>query len=390
MKIKELEERTGLKRSTIRLYEQYGLIAPHTEEQNGRTLRIYSEEDAEQLRTVATLRKALFSMDEIKRMTEDPELIGPILKDHRIKVDQMAEELAALQTALAGIQSAPSSARALSRELEQMPIQKLPVPPADVHPRYRELDELYPPTEPEDNWPTANYFSRSYYIWLKIVIVLTLILSFVNVFRAYHGKRLVEVPADSGFRGSYMHRYYFDDFTETDGRTEWSFTEVNTGQGSATLVRTEDGGTVTWTLTRVVELEYYGGDTRIDQLRRIDGPDGSRVELPDGTPVYGRDSNVIDRFVVASQDMKPGMALKEIWQGFLFLVVSMLLALVLFHIVYGGVQVRLGYTFGLTAKVSMERFIPGIKNRPRIIMMIDMEKMSKMQRDFVSLYGRGT
>ncbi len=37
MKTKELKVRTWLKRFTIRRNERHGLVAPHTEEQNGRT-----------------------------------------------------------------------------------------------------------------------------------------------------------------------------------------------------------------------------------------------------------------------------------------------------------------------------------------------------------------
>ena len=66
-----------------------------------------------------------------------------MLENHRQKVDQMAEELAALQAALASIREIPPDAEALSARLEETPIQALPIPPADIHPRYKQLDELY-------------------------------------------------------------------------------------------------------------------------------------------------------------------------------------------------------------------------------------------------------
>lgn len=75
MQIKEVCERTNLSRRTIRYYEEEGLISPETETRNGRTYRNYSEADIEELLIIASLRKAWFSIEEIKTMRKEPERI---------------------------------------------------------------------------------------------------------------------------------------------------------------------------------------------------------------------------------------------------------------------------------------------------------------------------
>ena len=66
MKIKELSEITGLTKRTIRFYEDAGLIHPEKSNRNGRDFREYSQQDAELLREVIVLRKARFTIDEIR------------------------------------------------------------------------------------------------------------------------------------------------------------------------------------------------------------------------------------------------------------------------------------------------------------------------------------
>ena len=65
MTIKELEQRTGLPRTSIRFYEQEGLLNPERRENN---YRDYSEEDARTLEKIKLLRQLGLDLDAIRRL----------------------------------------------------------------------------------------------------------------------------------------------------------------------------------------------------------------------------------------------------------------------------------------------------------------------------------
>lgn len=69
---KEVCTATVLSIKTLRLYEEKGLIAPERQYRNGREYRVYTPELVAQLQQIATLRRALFTMDEIKSMRKTP------------------------------------------------------------------------------------------------------------------------------------------------------------------------------------------------------------------------------------------------------------------------------------------------------------------------------
>lgn len=72
MKIKEVIEKTGLTDRAVRLYIDEGLAAPSIEESySGRKSIEFSESDVERLNNVALLRKAGFSISDIKSMVDD-------------------------------------------------------------------------------------------------------------------------------------------------------------------------------------------------------------------------------------------------------------------------------------------------------------------------------
>lgn len=72
MKMKEVIEKTGLTDRAIRLYIDEGLALPNIEESySGRKSINFSEGDVERLKNVALLRKAGFSIAEIKRLIDD-------------------------------------------------------------------------------------------------------------------------------------------------------------------------------------------------------------------------------------------------------------------------------------------------------------------------------
>lgn len=146
MKLKEVCEATGLTRKTIRLYEEKGLLIPHKEERNGREYREYTPEDIEQLREIATLRRAWFTMDEIARMQQDPEAIREILPQYLQWLEAQQQTLRQLLSAARAIDPEQvKSVAELSRGMKEA--ENMPLPQADIKPKFRYLDaqEQRPP-----------------------------------------------------------------------------------------------------------------------------------------------------------------------------------------------------------------------------------------------------
>ncbi len=76
MRIKEIEELSGIERSNIRFYEREGLLSPKRLE-NG--YRDYSDEDLEILLKIKLLRSLHISLDEIKGLKEGEKKLSTIL-----------------------------------------------------------------------------------------------------------------------------------------------------------------------------------------------------------------------------------------------------------------------------------------------------------------------
>ncbi len=91
MRMKEICERTGLTDRAVRLYIENGLVFPErTASYSGRESIRFSEEDAAVLSRIATLRKAAFSIADIRTMTETPEEIPQIVARRR---ESLADEI---------------------------------------------------------------------------------------------------------------------------------------------------------------------------------------------------------------------------------------------------------------------------------------------------------
>ena len=87
MRIKEVEQRTGLTAKAIRLYESKGLLKPARETEND--YRDYTEEDVARLKTIAILRKLDLSVAEIKEWTDGQSSLSDLL--HRVSTRGMLE-----------------------------------------------------------------------------------------------------------------------------------------------------------------------------------------------------------------------------------------------------------------------------------------------------------
>lgn len=83
MKIKEVIAKTGLTDRAIRLYIEKDLVKPEYDENyNGRKSIDFSEKDVEQLKNIALLRKADFSITEIKALQEGGKTAQKTVKEY--------------------------------------------------------------------------------------------------------------------------------------------------------------------------------------------------------------------------------------------------------------------------------------------------------------------
>ena len=94
MKIKQVCDQTGLTARTVRFYSERGLIHPTCYEQNERNYYEYSPEDVQILRRVSVLRKAEFSLDEIRRMMCSAQEARRIVLSHMQKLKEREERTA--------------------------------------------------------------------------------------------------------------------------------------------------------------------------------------------------------------------------------------------------------------------------------------------------------
>ena len=141
MKRQEICEKTGLTPKALRLYEEKGLIAP---DKSGihHKMRDYSQEDLDRLLIIATLRKAMFTMTEIKEMLDTPETIQEIFPQYLSWLREQRKQISALlaaseQVDLGSIQSAQD----LTNQIKTA-ARNLPIPTSDIHFRFRHLDEM--------------------------------------------------------------------------------------------------------------------------------------------------------------------------------------------------------------------------------------------------------
>lgn len=140
MQIKEVSTKTGLSLKTIRFYEERGLIHPKLTEKNGKKFRDYGESDLADLQMVATLRKCLFSIEQIKTMVEHPELTPDVFTEYRISVLSQRELLNLLANKAETMDPETlDGPEALARKLS-ITAAPLPLPALDMEPHFGKFD----------------------------------------------------------------------------------------------------------------------------------------------------------------------------------------------------------------------------------------------------------
>ena len=142
MKIKEVSEKTGLTKKTIRYYEAEGLLNPEKQWQNGREYRNYSEQDIFQLEKIAALRRARFSVEEIRHIESVPEDIPAVFQSYRQRLQQEQRDLSSILAIVNNISSSDlTSEDQLIAEIRPATM-GLPLPAVDLDPHFRYLDEM--------------------------------------------------------------------------------------------------------------------------------------------------------------------------------------------------------------------------------------------------------
>ena len=148
MTVKEIEERTGIPRASIRFYEKEGLLSPERQE-NG--YRIYSVEDLEQLKKLKLLRALGLSLEEIRSAMEGKAQLCSLLQQRTGAIRQEQERLRTADRVCCRMYDEQVTYATLDADRYLQDLQQSPVPESDVLPRVqcpwqrffaRYLDEL--------------------------------------------------------------------------------------------------------------------------------------------------------------------------------------------------------------------------------------------------------
>ena len=142
MKIKEISQITGLTKKTIRYYEAEGLLNPEKQWVNGREYRNYSQTDVAQLEKIAALRKARFSVEEIRHIESVPDDIPAVFQSYRQRLQHEQRDLSAVLAVINNISTDDlSSEDQLIAQMRPVTV-GLPLPAVDLDPHFRYLDEM--------------------------------------------------------------------------------------------------------------------------------------------------------------------------------------------------------------------------------------------------------
>lgn len=194
MKIKEVCERTGLTERTVRFYVEQQLINPSSRVMNGREYRDYSMKDVHELQTIAALRKAFFSIDEIKRMKDSPEQIEAIVADYKKRQAADAQAKARLVDALATVDLAQlSNINSLANVLDQV-ASDLPLPRRDIESNFGRFDGVSEAEREAEYRQFRERQQRQQKIGYMIILIIALgnvVASLVSLFANFNGGSLI-------------------------------------------------------------------------------------------------------------------------------------------------------------------------------------------------------
>ena len=142
MKIKEVMKQTGLSEKTVRYYESMKLICPKQSDLNGRRFREYSDRDIAELKSIAVLRKARFSIEDIRQIQNAPECIPLILSEYKEALEKSYAFLGALREHLNAVQLDEAADLHALADLFEPALTDIRLPEPDLKFNFRLLDQL--------------------------------------------------------------------------------------------------------------------------------------------------------------------------------------------------------------------------------------------------------
>lgn len=254
MKMKEVILQTGLPEKTIRFYESRGLVHPATERRNGRTYHEFSPGDVAALKAIVTLRKARFSIEEIRAMQASPEKIPEISAGLRQRIQEESDAMTRLLSA-EDVFSAPDYL-ALSRQVEGAFRQ------TDYDPPFR-FGAEDPETPEEKSAAIAAYQKRhSRRLWIPVIVVLSVLCAALALGLGYMVHReATAIPAPSGSTEGWV---YYAAYSKLYRCRE-------DGTGTEELYSTELGGDFKNSNIVVAEDKVYFIDNQLLYSMNADG-----------------------------------------------------------------------------------------------------------------------
>ncbi len=173
MKINEVCKLTGLTAKTIRFYEAKGLISPTSDERDGKRWRDYSERDVVLLGAISELRRALFTINDIKEMLDHPDELTAVVSRHGRSLDRLHDQLVGLRAAFrSGEVARAGDVLELAGALHSAAAE-LPLPEIDMNPHFRHLDELEAELSPAPRRIRTKVFTRGYIIFAAVLLALS-------------------------------------------------------------------------------------------------------------------------------------------------------------------------------------------------------------------------
>lgn len=142
MTIKEAAARTGLTEKTIRYYEAQGFIHPSTEEKNGRNFRAYSEENVQELKNIAVLRKMRFTIEEIRKLQQGNADTAEILTVYRHRIEREMKEISEIYELTSGMNMEEMHSIAEIAAKTAADLKKASLPQTDIAPDFGHIDEM--------------------------------------------------------------------------------------------------------------------------------------------------------------------------------------------------------------------------------------------------------
>lgn len=180
MKIKEVCSATGLTDKAIRFYISKGLISPDfTENYSGRKSYDFSEEDVKTFSDISTLRKAGFTVEEIRQIIHYPNHTSKIIND---LIERKKYEINTSSTVLNRLKTIPLEAQLdLSSLAQTLQAQTEKIPEPD--------NRLSQKLSEKTDWLKENIFRL-------IIAASTIVFFIIHIIQLHFNYRYLHIDSD--------------------------------------------------------------------------------------------------------------------------------------------------------------------------------------------------